>query len=197
MVEVSSTMLPLGTQMPPFELPDFDGRIVTSADYEGAAATLVMFICNHCPYVRHVRPVLARLAEEYRDRGVAVIAISSNDVTAYPQDGPDGMRDEAKQAGYLFPYLFDASQQVAKAYRAACTPDFYVFDAGRRLAYRGQLDDTRPGSGREPTGKDLRRALDDVLTGRPVTGQQYPSAGCSIKWRPGNEPRYELKRLLH
>ena len=189
MVEVNSTMLPLGTQMPPFELPDFDGRIVTSADYEGEAATLVMFICNHCPYVRHVRPVLARLAEEYRDRGVAVIAISSNDVTAYPQDGPDGMRDEAKRAGYLFPYLFDASQQVAKSYRAACTADFYVFDASRRLAYRGQLDDTRPGSGREPNGKDLRRALDDVLAGRPVTGRQYPSAGCSIKWRPGNEPR--------
>ncbi len=197
MVEVNSTMVPLGTQMPPFELPDFDGRIVASSDYEGAAATLVMFICNHCPYVRHVRPALARLAGEYRDRGVAVIAINSNDVAAYPQDGPDGMRDEAKQAGYLFPYLFDASQQVAKAYRAACTPDFYVFDAGRRLAYRGQLDDTRLGSGREPTGKDLRRALDDVLTGRPVGGQQYPSAGCSIKWRPGNEPRYELKRLLH
>jgi thiol-disulfide isomerase/thioredoxin len=197
MVEVGSTMLPLGTQMPPFALPDFDRQIVSSSDYVGAPATLVMFICNHCPYVRHVRPALGRLSGEYRDRGVAVIAINSNDVAAYPQDGPDGMRDEAKQAGYLFPYLFDQSQQVAKAYRAACTPDFYVFDAGRRLAYRGQLDDTRPGSGREPTGKDLRRALDDVLTGRPVTGQHYPSAGCSIKWRPGNEPRYELKRLLH
>ena len=189
MVEVDSTMLPLGTEMPPFKLPDFDGRIVSSSDYEDAPATLVMFICNHCPYVRHVRPALARLAGEYRDLGVAVIAINSNDVAAYPQDGPDGMRDEAKQAVYLFPYLFDESQQVAKSYRAACTPDFYVFDAGRRLAHRGQLDDTRPGSGREPNGQDLRRALDDVLAGRPVTVQQYASAGCSIKWRPGNEPR--------
>ena len=189
MVEVTSTMLPLGTEMPPFELPDFDGRIVSSSDYEGAAATLVMFICNHCPYVRYVRPALVWLAGEYRDRGVAMIAINSNDVATYPQDGPDGMRDEAKQAGYPFPYLFDESQQVAKSYRAACTPDFYVFDADRRLAYRGQLDDTRPGSGREPNGQDLRRALDDVLAGRPVTVQQYASAGCSIKWRPGNEPR--------
>ncbi len=187
MVEVSSTMLPLGTEMPSFELRDFDDRIVSSADFADAPATLVMFLCNHCPYVRHVRPALARLAGEYRARGVAVVAINSNDVAAYPQDGPDGMRDEAKQAGYVFPYLFDESQEVAKAYHAACTPDFYVFDAGRRLAYRGQFDDTRPG-GREPNGNDLRRALDDVLAGRPVTAQQHPSAGCNIKWRPGNEP---------
>lgn len=188
MVEVTSTMLPLGTKMPAFELPDFDGRIVSSADFTGAPATLVMFLCNHCPYVRHVRPAVARLASEYRDRGVAVVAINSNDVAAYPQDGPEGMREEAKQAGYMFPYLFDESQQVAKAYQAACTPDFYVFDADRRLAYRGQFDDTRPGSGGEPNGNDLRRALDEVLAGRPITAPQYPSAGCNIKWRPGNEP---------
>ena len=147
-------MLPLGTEMPPFKLPDFDGRIVSSSDYEDAPATLVMFICNHCPYVRHVRPALARLAGEYCDLGVAVIAINSNDVAAYPQDGPDGMRDEAKQAGYLFPYLFDESQQVAKAYRAACTPDFYVFDAGRRprLSRTARRHPTRQRKGAERKG---------------------------------------------
>jgi peroxiredoxin len=185
-----STMLPLGTPAPDFSLPDTQRRIVSLADFKDAPALLVAFICNHCPYVKHVQSGFAQLARDYQARGVAVVGISSNDVKNYPDDSPERMREEARQAGYTFPYLFDETQQVAKAYRAACTPDFYVFDAGHKLVYRGQMDDSRPNTGRPVTGADLRAALDAVLAGRPVPQNQQPSVGCNIKWQPGNEPDY-------
>jgi peroxiredoxin len=190
MAATASTMLELGTAAPDFRLPDTDGKTVSLSGFADAPALLVMFICNHCPYVRHVRAEIASLAAEYQARGVGVVAISSNDVRAYPDDAPAGMKEEKAAAGYGFPYLFDESQEVAKAYRAACTPDFYVFDAGRRLVYRGQLDDSRPSNGVPVSGRDLRRALDAVLAGRPVDSRQRPSLGCNIKWKPGNEPDY-------
>jgi hypothetical protein len=149
-----------------------------------------MFLCNHCPYVKHVRAELARLAREYQARGVAVVAISSNDVAQVPEDGPQAMKAERQQAGYSFPYLFDETQAVAKAYHAACTPDLFVFDARRRLAYRGQLDDSRPGNGVPVTGHDLRAALEAVLAGVPVAATQRASIGCNIKWKPGQAPDY-------
>ncbi|GMU23166.1 MAG: thioredoxin family protein [Phycisphaerae bacterium] len=185
-----STMLPLGTAAPDFSLPDTERRIVSLDDFKDAPALLVAFICNHCPYVKHVQSGFAQLARDYQARGVAVVGISSNDVKNYPDDSPERMREEARQAGYTFPYLFDETQQVAKAYRAACTPDFYVFDAGHKLVYRGQMDDSRPNTGRPVTGADLRAALDAVLAGRPVPQNQQPSVGCNIKWQPGNEPDY-------
>jgi peroxiredoxin len=185
-----STMLELGTAAPAFRLPDLDGRTVTLADFANAPALLVMFICPHCPYVRHVRAELARLGREYEERGVGIVAIMSNDVAQYPEDGPAGMNVEKEGAGYVFPYLYDETQEVAKAYRAACTPDLYVFDGARRLVYRGQLDDSRPGNGVEVTGRDLRRALDAVLADRPVDPKQRASVGCNIKWKPGSEPDY-------
>jgi peroxiredoxin len=188
MARTPSTMLALGTPAPPFTLPDTDGRIVSLDAFTGAPALLVMFICNHCPYVKHVSAELARLGREYTQRGVAIVAISSNDPDAYPADAPDRMGTEKAEAGYVFPYLFDASQQIAPAYRAACTPDFFLFDAARGLVYRGQLDDSRPGNGVPVTGRDLRAALDAVLAGRSVATDQKPSLGCNIKWRPGNEP---------
>ena len=190
MVAVPSTMLGLGTQAPDFSLADTDRRIVSLADFRDAPALLVMFICNHCPYVKHVRHEFARLGREYLARGVRIVAISSNDVQAYPDDSPEHMKEEKALIGYPFPYLFDATQQVARAYRAACTPDFYVFDRDRRLVYRGQLDDSRPKNDVPVTGKDLRAALDAVLAGRPVAAEQRPSLGCNIKWRAGNEPDY-------
>jgi peroxiredoxin len=183
-----STMLPLGTTAPDFRLPDTDGNTVALADFEGAPALLVIFLCNHCPYVKHVRHELARLTRAYRDKGVAVVGISANDVIAYPDDRPELMAREKAEVGYPFPYLYDESQEVAKAYGAACTPDIYVFDRGRTLVYRGQMDDSRPGNGLPVTGKDLRAALDAVLAGRPVGAAQQPSLGCNIKWKPGNEP---------
>jgi peroxiredoxin len=183
-------MLPIGTPAPVFRLPDLSGRIVTLHDYKYAPALLVAFICNHCPFVKHVRHEFARLAREYQENGVAVVGINSNDIEAFPDDSPAGMAAEAKEAGYTFPYLFDESQEVARAYRASCTPDFYLFDRGRRLAYRGQMDDSRPGSDLPVTGADLRRALDAVLSGRPVPADQKPSLGCNIKWKPGNAPDY-------
>jgi peroxiredoxin len=189
MVATPSRMLALGTAAPPFDLPDTDGKNVSLSDFKDSRAILVMFICNHCPFVRHVRPELARLGRDYPSQGVAVVAISSNDVTAFPDDSPEMMRREKNEAGYTFPYLYDETQAVAKAYRAACTPDFFLFDAGRRLVYRGQLDDSRPGNNLPVTGGDLRGALDAVLAGRPVSGAQKPSLGCNIKWKPGNEPR--------
>jgi peroxiredoxin len=185
-----STMLPLGTRAPDFKLPDTDGRTVSLADYADAPALLVMFICNHCPYVKHVREELARLARDYQARGVAVVAINPNDAERYPEDSPVHMREEVVSAGYTFPYLYDETQEVAKAYKAACTPDFFVFDRERKLVYRGQLDDSRPRSDRPVTGADLRAALDAVLDGRPVPQDQKPSTGCNIKWKPGNEPDY-------
>ena len=191
MVQTASTMmLPLGAQAPAFELPDLSGRVVSLASFEGRPALLVAFICGHCPFVKHVRAGFASLAAEYQARGVAVVAIASNDVQAYPEDGPEGMAAEAKQAGYVFPYLFDETQDVAKAYGAACTPDFFLFDRERRLFYRGQMDGSRPGNGVPVTGTDLRAALDAALAGRPAPSEQRPSLGCNIKWKSGNEPGY-------
>jgi peroxiredoxin len=183
-------MLGLGTVAPAFSLPDPTGKLVRLTDFRDAPALLVMFICNHCPFVKHIRAELARLAREYQAQGVAVVGINSNDATAYPEDSPARMADEIRMAGYTFPYLYDESQAVAQSYRAACTPDFYLFDQAGRLAYRGQMDDSRPDSGIPVTGRDLRAALDAVLAGRPVPPNQKPSLGCNIKWKPGNEPDY-------
>ena len=190
MSAMPSTMLALGTEAPFFAVPDGSGKTVSLDDFRGAPALLVMFICNHCPFVIHVRPELMRLARDYQAKSVAIAAISSNDADAYPQDSPARMKAEAETHGYSFPYLFDSSQEVAKSYRAACTPDFYLFDAQRKLAYRGQLDASRPGNGLVVTGQDLRAALDAVLAGVPVPKEQRPSIGCNIKWKPGNEPDY-------
>jgi peroxiredoxin len=189
MAATLSTMLPLGTEAPDFSLPDTDDRLVSIDDFTGAPALLVLFLCNHCPFVKHVQKELVRIASEYGPRGVAVIAISSNDVERYPQDGPAAMRAEKERVGYPFPYLFDESQDVARAYRAACTPDIFLFDATRRLVYRGQLDDSRPANGKPVTGRDLRAALDAALEGRTIPeDEQVPSMGCNIKWKPGTEP---------
>jgi peroxiredoxin len=190
MAAVNSTMLPLGTKAPDFRLPDTTGKTVSLADFKKAKALLVAFICNHCPYVKHIREGLAQLGRDYMSRGVAMVGISSNDVENYPQDSPRKMAEEAKAAGYIFPYLYDETQDVAKAYRAACTPDFYLFDGEQRLAYRGQFDDSRPGNNVSVTGKDLRAALDAILAGKPVPSNQKASIGCNIKWKPGNEPEY-------
>ncbi len=190
MVRTNSTMLPLGTQAPGFSLVNVDGRTVSLSDFEAAPALLVIFMCNHCPYVIHVSEELARLTSEYQAQGVAVVGISSNDAAAYPADSPERMVAEAEERGYTFPYLYDETQEVAQAYRAACTPDFYVFDADQKLVYRGQMDSSRPNSGIPVTGSDLRAALDAVLAGRPVAEDQKPSLGCNIKWKPGNEPEY-------
>lgn len=187
-----STMLPLGTSAPPFSLTNVDGRTVSLADFEGAPALLVIFMCNHCPYVKHVADELAQLTNEYQARGVAVVGISSNDVSSHPADSPEQMVHEAEQRGYTFAYLYDETQAVAKAYRAACTPDFYVFDQSQLLVYRGQMDDSRPRTDKPTpvTGSDLRAALDAVLLGQPVVEDQKPSIGCNIKWKPGSEPDY-------
>ncbi len=190
MVKTASTMLPLGTKAPDFSLPDVDGKKVSLSDFTDAPALLLIFMCNHCPYVKHVADGLADLARDYRRRSVAVVGINANDVDAYPDDSPAEMAKEVKLRGYNFPYLYDATQCVAKAYRAACTPDFYVFDRGRKLVYRGQMDSSRPGSGAPVTGEDLRAALDAALAGKPVSANQKPSLGCNIKWKPGNEPDY-------
>ena len=183
-------MLPLGTKAPDFRLADTSGKTVSLTDFKNAPALVVVFMCNHCPYVKHIRNGLAQLARDYGPKGVAVVGISSNDVDNYPADSPAKMAEEAKAAGYIFAYLYDATQEVAKAYRAACTPDFYLFDQDQRLAYRGQLDDSRPGSSVPVSGKDLRAAIDAVLAGKPVSAKQIPSIGCNIKWKPGNEPDY-------
>lgn len=183
-------MLPLGTVAPDFSLPDPAGQLVSLADFAGRPALLVMFICNHCPYVIHLRAGLARLGEDFQARGVGVVAINANDPSRYPADRPELMAEEVQLAGYTFPYLFDATQAVARSYRAACTPDFFLFDAARRLAYRGQFDDSRPGNGLPVTGRDIRVALEAILAGQTPAPQQKPSMGCNIKWRPGNEPDY-------
>jgi len=190
MAATNSTMLPLGTKAPAFTLPDVAGRQLSLSDFPDALAVVVVFMCNHCPYVRHLRNGLAELAREYLPRGVGIVGISSNDVSKYPADSPAKMAEEAKSAGYLFPYLYDETQAVAKAYHAACTPDFFVFDQEKVLVYRGQFDDSRPGNGVPVTGKDLRAALDAVLAGKPVDPNQKPSIGCNIKWKAGNEPDY-------
>ena len=185
-----STMLPLGTAAPDFKLPDTNGKIVALADFKGRPALLVIFMCNHCPYVKHIRAGLAQLARDYLPHGAAIVGINANDAANYPDDSPARMKEEVKAAGYLFPYLFDATQAVAKAYRAACTPDLYLFDKNQKLVYRGQFDDSRPGNGIPVTGKDLRAALDAVLAGKPVGSDQKASIGCNIKWKSGNEPNY-------
>jgi thiol-disulfide isomerase/thioredoxin len=187
---VQSTMLSLGTSAPDFNLPDFTGRTWTRDQVGAGKPLLVAFICNHCPFVRHIRGEFARLAREYHARGVAVVAIASNEIEVYPQDGLQGMADEARSAGYEFPYLLDESQATAKAYRAACTPDFFLFDGAHRLVYRGQFDASRPGNNVPVTGEDLRAACEAVLAGTTLVPEQKPSIGCNIKWKQGNEPDY-------
>ena len=183
-------MLPLGSKAPDFRLWEPGGSMVSLDDFQDAPALLVMFICNHCPYVKHVRHELAKLGADCQAKGVAVVAINSNDADAYPEDNPDNMAREKEEFGYTFPYLYDESQEVARAYQAACTPDFYLFDASRSLVYRGQLDGSRPGNPIHVDGKDLRKALDLVLEGQRIPPEQRASMGCNIKWRPGNEPDY-------
>ena len=191
MSKTLSTMLELGTAAPDFSLPDVvSGRVVSLATFQTDPALLVMFICRHCPFVKHVQRELARLAVEYRGRGAGIVAISSNDAADYADDGPDSLKEMALDLGFSFPVCYDESQDVAKAYAAACTPDFFLFDRARRLAYRGQLDDSRPGNGKPVTGADLRAALDAVLAGRPVGRDQKPSMGCNIKWKAGGAPHY-------
>lgn len=190
MVLTPSTMLPLGTKAPDFSLPNIDGRTVSLADLAGSPALVVMFMCNHCPYVKHVAPELARLARDYQAKGVAVVGINSNDVSKHPSDSPEQMVHESELREYTFPYLYDETQDVARAYKAACTPDFFVFDKNQKLVYRGQLDASRPDSGIPLSGKDLRGALDAVLAGKDAAADQKPSIGCNIKWKPGGEPDY-------
>lgn len=190
MVRTASTMLPLGTEAPDFALINVDGREVRRDDFRGAPALLVIFLCNHCPYVIHVADALAQLTAEYQSRGVAIVGINANDSSVYPADSPEQMVHEAEKRGYVFPYLYDETQEVARAYRAACTPDFFLFDGQMKLVYRGQMDDSRPGSETPVTGKDLRSALDAILSGKSVPEPQKASLGCNIKWRAGNEPDY-------
>jgi len=190
MAVTASTMLELGTTAPDFSLPDTQGNVVSIDDFKEAPALLVIFMCNHCPFVKHVLSGLVELVEEYQKKGVAVVGINSNDVASFPEDSPEMMARKAKEAGFTFPYLYDQTQQVAKAYHAACTPDFFLFDRARKLVYRGQMDDSRPGNGIPVTGKDLRGAMDAVLAGKKIAARQRPSMGCNIKWKRGNEPDY-------
>ncbi|HED54819.1 MAG TPA: thioredoxin family protein [Phycisphaerales bacterium] len=195
MAQTPSTMrLELGTDMPEFDLPNYNravnGDRCTHVDCAGPRGTLVMFICNHCPFVVHVADELARLGHDASSHGIGVVAIMSNDVKSHPDDAPERMAEEAERRGYTFPYLFDETQEVAKAFHASCTPDFFLFDANGKLVYRGQLDDSRPGSDVPVTGRDLRQAMHAVAEGQQVTGEQHPSIGCNIKWIPGNEPDY-------
>jgi len=190
MALTASTMLELGTKAPDFSLPDPEGNPVSLSDFDDAKALLVVFMANHCPFVKHILDAFIKLVKEYQPKGVAVVGISSNDVDSYPDDRPEMMGKLAREKGFTFPYLYDETQDVAKRYHAACTPDFFLFDEERRLVYRGQMDDSRPGSNVPVTGADLRAALDAVLEGRPVPERQRPSMGCNIKWKPGNEPEY-------
>jgi len=190
MTMTASTMLPLGTGAPPFSLPDTSGKTVSLSDLAESEALLVVFTCNHCPFVKHIIDDFVKLAREYQGRGLGIVGVNSNDVAHYPEDRPELMAQLAAEKGFAFPYLYDESQEVAKAYHAACTPDFFVFDKERRLVYRGQMDDSRPGNGEPITGADLRAALDAVLEGQAVPDEQRPSMGCNIKWKAGNEPDY-------
>jgi peroxiredoxin len=190
MAATPSTMVALGTKAPDFRLSDSSGTIVSLDDFKGAAALLVMFICNHCPFVKHIRSGLAKLGRDYKGRGLAIVAINSNDVLSYPEDSPEEMAKETRAAGYEFSYLYDEEQEVAKAYRAACTPDFFLFDRERRLVYRGQFDNSRPGNNLPVTGADLRAAADAVLAGSSPSADQKASIGCNIKWKPRNKPDY-------
>lgn len=190
MVETASTMLPLGWPAPDFSLPDTKGKTVSRDDFKDAPALLVVFMCNHCSYVKNIRAGLVDLVREYQQKGLAAVGIMSNDVELFPDDSPQRMKEEAEACGFTFPYLYDERQEAAKAYRAACTPDFFLFGPDRTLVYRGQMDESRPGNGIAVTGKDLRAALDAVLEGRPAPEDQRPSLGCNIKWKRGNEPDY-------
>ncbi|MDH5632113.1 MAG: thioredoxin family protein [Gammaproteobacteria bacterium] len=190
MVRTTSTMLELGTVAPDFSLPDVDGSMVSRTDFTGTRGLLVMFICNHCPYVKHIREELTEFANEYMTKGLAVVAISSNDAGNYPDDDPQKMAEIAEDYGFSFPYLYDENQAVAKAYRAACTPDFFLFDSAHKLVYRGQFDDSRPRNDEPVTGADLSQAVDALLAGQAINEDQVPSMGCNIKWKPGNEPDY-------
>ncbi len=188
---MESVMLPLGTLAPAFELRDVvSGQTYSLDSFADKSALLIMFICRHCPYVVHVEQELAKIGRDYRDTGLGIIAISSNDPVGYPDDAPPKLKDMAQHLGFTFPFCHDESQDVAIAYRAACTPDFYLFDRDRRLAYHGQLDDSRPSNGKPVTGRDLRAAIQALFAGTPVNGTQLPSIGCSIKWKPGNAPSY-------
>jgi peroxiredoxin len=190
MTLTASTMLALGTESPNFSLRDTKGRTISRDSFKGAPALLVIFMCNHCPYVKHVQKAMAQMAAEYQAKGVAIVGINSNDIEEFPDDSPEMMAKEAERLCYTFPYLYDESQEVARGFHAACTPDFFLFDGLRRLAYRGQMDDSRPGNDVPVTGADLRKALDCVLAGKPAPAVQKPSMGCNIKWKKGNEPDY-------
>jgi len=191
MAATESTMLGLGTTAPDFELPDVvSGKTISLATFAGAKGLVVMFLCPHCPYVKHIQQGIAALAKDYAGAALGIVAISSNDVAQYPEDGPEGLRQMARDLGFDFPYCYDEPQETAKAYTAACTPDFFLFDGDRRLAYRGQFDESRRTNLVPVTGADLRAAIDAVLAARPVSPRQKPSIGCNIKWKPGNEPRY-------
>jgi peroxiredoxin len=186
-----STMLPLGTKAPDFRLTDVvSGKTISLDTFAGKQALLVMFICRHCPFVKHVQAELAQIGKDYADAEVGIVAISANDATNYPNDAPEKLKEMATQLGFTFPFCYDESQEIAKAYTAACTPDFFLFDANRELVYRGQLDDSRPSNDKPVTGKDLRAALDAVLASKSVNPEQKPSIGCNIKWKPGHEPAY-------
>ena len=187
----STMILALGTKAPDFKLPDVvSGKTISLETFAGKKGLLVMFICNHCPYVQHVKDELARLGRDYANKDVGIVAISANDASSYPDDSPESLKKMAQELKFNFPFCYDESQETAKAYTAACTPDFFLFDADRRLVYRGQLDESRPGSSKPVTGKDLRAAIDALLAGKPVSKEQRPSMGCNIKWKKGNEPSY-------
>jgi peroxiredoxin len=190
MVKTASTMLPLGTTAPDFSLPNIRGQQISLTSLADKRGLLVVFMCNHCPFVKHIASELAAIGKDYSDKGFAMVGISSNDVENYPDDSPAKMVEEAATQGYEFEYLYDESQDVAKAYRAACTPDFFLFDSDQKLVYRGQLDDSRPGNEKPVTGVDLRTAIDQVLAGESVPEEQTPSLGCNIKWKAGNAPDY-------
>jgi len=190
MVMTSSTMLTLGAKAPDFNLPDTEGKFISLSNFKDSPALLVVFMCNHCPFVKHIIDELVKLIKQYQQKGVAVVGINSNDVENFSEDRPEMMAKVAREKGFIFPYLYDETQQVAKSYMAACTPDFFLFDKDRKLVYRGQMDDSRPGNSEPINGKDLRTALDAVLEDKPVAKEQKPSMGCNIKWKQGNEPNY-------
>lgn len=189
MAQTPSTMVPRGTAMPAFNLPDPDGTIYSSEQYAGKPL-LVVFMCNHCPFVKHVAAKFAERAKEYQNLGVSVVAIMPNDLTDHPEDGPEYMKSFARQHGMSFPYLFDESQEVAKSFQAACTPDFFLYDSDHKLVYRGQFDSSRPGNDEPVTGDDLTEAVKNLVAGKPISDDQLPSVGCGIKWKPGNAPGY-------
>ncbi|MBH8551347.1 thioredoxin family protein [Nostocaceae cyanobacterium CENA357] len=191
MALTASTMLPLGTKAPNFHLPEvISGKTISLSNFADKKALLVMFICRHCPFVKHIQKELAQLGEDYFTSDLAIAAISTNDAKNYPDDAPESLKAMATELGFKFPLCYDETQETAKAYTAACTPDFFLFDSDRKLVYRGQLDDSRPSNGKPVTGADLRAAIEAVLASEPIEGEQKPSVGCNIKWKPGNQPSY-------